>query len=75
METSPGRKHMFDLKIPLGGLLEFYGILLLLYGIIGPASVYKKSFNLNVNIIWGILMIVIGSAFLLSSYMGRKAKE
>ena len=75
MESSKGRKHLFDLKIPLGSLLGFYGLLLLFYGLLGPASVYTKSFNVNVNIIWGILMILIASAFLASSYLGRSTKQ
>ncbi|MCL5267244.1 MAG: hypothetical protein M1469_03960 [Bacteroidetes bacterium] len=75
MESSQGRKHLFDLKIPLGSLLGFYGILLLFYGLFGPASVYKKSFNLNVDLIWGILMLVIGSSFLAASYFGRSVKK
>lgn len=75
MESTQGRKHFFDLKIPLGSLLSFYGIVLLLYGLLGPSSVYKKSFNLNVNITWGILMILIGLGFLASYYYGRRSRE
>ncbi len=74
MESTQRRKHFFDLKIPLGSLLSFYGILLLLYGLLGPSSVYKKSFNLNINISWGILMILIGLAFLASSFFKRGAR-
>lgn len=75
MEPTERRKHFFDLKIPLGSLLSFYGILLLLYGLLGPSSVYKKSFNLNVNVTWGILMILVGLGFLVSYYLGRRARE
>ncbi|HUI30812.1 MAG TPA: hypothetical protein VLX91_11385 [Candidatus Acidoferrales bacterium] len=72
METSQNRRHFFDLKIPLGYLLGFYGILLLLYGIFGPADIYRKSLYLNINLFWGILMIIVSGAFLLSVYLRKK---
>ena len=75
MDSSETRRHFFDLKIPLGSLLEFYGILLLIYGIFGPADIYNKSLQLNVNLIWGVLMIVIGSAFLVVAYIERNGKK
>ncbi len=75
MDSSETRRHFFDLKIPLGSLLGFYGILLAAYGIFGPADIYKKSFQLNVNLIWGVLMIVIASAFLLVAYFERNGKK
>ncbi len=75
MGNTEPRRHFFDLKIPLGSLLGFYGLLLLVYGIFGPSDIYDKSAHLDVNAIWGVLMIVLSSAFLLSAYRGRKAKK
>lgn len=72
METSQKQSHFFDLKIPLGSLLGFYGVLLLLYGIFGPSEIYQKCLCLNVNLGWGILMIVVSFPFLLSAYAGKK---
>jgi hypothetical protein len=74
METSQKQSHFFDLKIPLGSLLGFYGVLLLLYGIFGPSDIYEKCLHLNVNLEWGILMIVVSLAFLVAAYAGRKKK-
>lgn len=75
MENTGPRRHFFDLKIPLGGLLGFYGIVLLIYGIFGPKDIYDKSFHLDINVIWGVLMMIISSAFLLSAYFGRRTKK
>lgn len=72
MEPSQPHRHFFDLKIPLGSLLAFYGILLFLYGIFGPREIYDKSFHMNVNLTWGVLMMLVGSAFLLTAYLGKK---
>ncbi len=75
MENTEPRAHFFDLKIPLGGLLGFYGIVLLLYGIFGPSAIYSKSAGLDVNAIWGVLMLVISSAFLFSALRGKGKKK
>jgi hypothetical protein len=73
MEGSENQKHFFDLKIPLGCLLGFYGILLVAYGLLGPSDIYERSLSLNVNLDWGILMIVISGAFLIFAYRRKKA--
>ncbi len=74
MENTEPRKHFFDLKIPLGSLLGFYGLVLLAYGIFGPKDIYDKSAHLDINVIWGVLMIVISAAFLTFAYVGRKKR-
>ncbi|MDD8019792.1 MAG: hypothetical protein PHU81_01210 [Acidobacteriota bacterium] len=64
--------HFFDLKIPLGFLLSFYGLLLLLYGLFGPSHIYGKSLGLNVNLIWGIVILAVGSLFLGFAHFRQK---
>ena len=57
-------KHLFDLKIPLGSLLSGYGVLLILYGLFGDSGLGEKSLGINVNLIWGIVMVAVGGSFL-----------
>ncbi len=75
MENTEQRRHFFDLKIPLGSLLGFYGIVLFAYGIFGPKDIYDKSFHMDINVVWGILLIVISGAFFLSAYLGRRVRK
>lgn len=58
--------HFLDLKLPIGGLLCFYGLLLLLFGLFTRQETYQRSLGININLIWGILMLIIGGAFLLT---------
>jgi len=66
--------HVLDLKLPIGWLLSAYGVLLTLYGLLTKKEMYAISLGLNVNLVWGILMIVVGGGFLLAAFLkkGRK---
>jgi membrane-bound ClpP family serine protease len=59
--------HFLDLKLPLGGLLGFYGLVLGLYGLFTDEKTYQKSLGINVNLIWGAVLLVIGGAMILLS--------
>jgi hypothetical protein len=63
------RTHFLDLKIPIGGLLSFYGLLLVFYGLFTGKEVYQRSLGININLIWGIVMLIVGGAFLLSYFI------
>lgn len=66
------RTHLFDLKLPLGGLLTFYGLILLIYGLITKPESYRKSFGLNVNLYWGGLLLLIGGLMFLFSLKKKR---
>ncbi len=66
------QKHFFDLKIPLGSLLSAYGVILLLYGILGDASLHEKSLGININLIWGIVLVITGGMFLGFHFLKRR---
>jgi len=67
--------HVLDLKLPIGWLLGFYGVLLTVYGLMTKPEMYAISLGLNLNLIWGILMIAIGGAFLFTAYVKRSRKK
>lgn len=66
-----GRGHALDLKLPIGGLLGVYGVLLTVYGLLTPKAMYGISLGINLNLIWGILMVLIGGAFLFAAFVKR----
>lgn len=72
-ETGMGQGHVLDLKLPIGWLLSAYGVLLGVYGLMTKKEMYAKSLGFNLNLVWGILMLVIGGAFLLAAFT-KKAK-
>ncbi len=72
-ETGMKKGHVLDLKLPIGWLLSAYGVLLLVWGLLTRGQeIYAKSLGFNVNLIWGVIMIIVGGAFLLTAFLKRK---
>jgi len=61
---------MFDLRRPLGAMFTLLGVMLVFYGIISRPEIYQRSFSLNVNLIWGAVLLVFGGCML---WLGRRA--
>ena len=62
-----------DLRLPIGIIFTIYGFILIGYGIFTRASaIYAKSLGINVNIYWGIVLLVFG---LVMYYFAKRAKK
>lgn len=63
-----------DLRFPIGGLFVVLGAILLGYGVItsGDTSMYERSADINVNLWWGAVMLLVGALFL--SFAARASK-
>jgi hypothetical protein len=59
----------FDLRRPLGAMFALLGALLVVYGLISDPRIYARSFDMNVNLIWGSVLLVFGGAML---WLGRR---
>ena len=62
-----------DIRFPIGGLFMALGLLLTLYGIFGDSNVYQRSLGINVNLGWGIVLLVFGIIMAALAYRGRFA--
>ena len=58
-----------DIRLPIGLLFSNLGLLLFLFGAFGPKDVYAHSLGYNVNLVWGLVLLVFGVFMLV---MGRK---
>jgi hypothetical protein len=66
----------FDLRFPIGILFSFYGAVLVVYGALSDKAMYAKSLGININLIWGVVMLVFGVAMFALAWRGRsKAKK
>ena len=54
----------WDIRIPIGLMFVLMGALLAGYGVFGRHDIYVKSLGLNINLIWGTVLFILG-AFLI----------
>jgi hypothetical protein len=53
-----------DIRVPIGLMFVLMGGLLAGYGLLGSHEIYARSLGLNINLIWGSVLLV-GGAFLI----------
>jgi len=63
-----------DVRLPIGGLFAALGLLLTGYGLAtsGDASHYARSLSVNINLWWGLVMLVFGLALLAAVWLSRR---
>ena len=52
----------FDLRLPVGLMFTTFGLILIAVGLFGDAALTEKSLGINLNLWWGIVELVFGSA-------------
>jgi hypothetical protein len=62
-----------DVRVPLGLMLAVMGVLLAGYGLLGDTAIYARSLGINVNLIWGSVLIVVAAILLMLA--SRKAER
>ncbi len=58
-----------DIRLPIGILFSVFGLLLTLFGAFSSPSLYERSLGVNINLVWGIVLLVFGVSMLL---LGRR---
>ncbi len=59
-----------DLRFPIGLLMGIVGLLMTGYGLTSGEEVYKRSLGININLVWGSVLLVFG---LLMLYASRRS--
>jgi hypothetical protein len=64
----------FDIRMPIGMLFSLFGILLLGYGAATRGSVMydEHSLGVNMNVWWGVVLLVFGLVMLALTRLRRK---
>ena len=58
-----------DIRTPIGLLFLSLGGLLVIYGFFSDPGIYFRSLNININLWWGLALLVFGG---IMTYFGRK---
>ena len=53
-----------DLRLPIGLMFSIIGVLLAVYGATSDPALYQRSLGINVNLWWGLVLVVFGLAML-----------
>jgi len=65
-----------DLRIPMGLMFTFVGLILTVFGIVTRGSaIYAKSLNINANLYWGVVLLIFGGAMYLLGRRGQKRAD
>ena len=54
-----------DIRLPIGLMFTILGLLLAGYGLLGDKAVYQRSLGININLWWGLVMLIFGIVMLL----------
>jgi uncharacterized membrane protein YhaH (DUF805 family) len=63
-----------DLRLPIGLMFSIIGVLLTVFGLISDDSIYARSLGINVNLWWGLVLLVFGLAMLGLMARARRAR-
>jgi hypothetical protein len=56
-----------DIRVPIGLMFSLLGLLLTGYGLVSDRAIYARSLGMNVNLWWGLVLLVFGIVMLLLS--------
>jgi hypothetical protein len=64
-----------DLRVPIGLLFAALGALLAVYGLVSDPAIYQASPGINVNLWWGVVLVLFGGAMLGSAWLSARRRR
>jgi hypothetical protein len=61
----------FDIRIPLGVMFALIGALLAGFGLASDPAVYQRSLGININLWWGLVLLVFAAVLLGLAWRAR----
>ena len=58
-----------DIRLPIGFLFSVFGVLLIVFGELSDKAIYERSLGININLEWGVVMLLFGAVML---FLGRR---
>ncbi len=64
-----------DIRWPIGLMFSLVGLLMTIYGFAtkGDAEMYHRSLDININLIWGVILLLFGGFMLLMAMFNKDA--
>ena len=66
-----------DIRWPIGLMFTLIGVVLVVYGAVtgSDAGMYKRSLGMNINLIWGVVLLIFGLLMLISAKIASNAEK
>ena len=66
-----------DIRLPIGMMFSLIGLLLTVNGYLTASDTarYRCSLGININLNWGIFLLIFGGGMLVSALLGKKAAQ
>jgi multisubunit Na+/H+ antiporter MnhG subunit len=61
-----------DIRLPIGIMFSLFGLLLAGYGLLSNPEIYERSLGININVGWGVVLIVFGGIMLGLGWNGSR---
>ena len=62
-----------DIRIPIGLLFIVLGVILGAFGLVSDKAIYARSLDINVNLWWGLVMLVFGVLMFFAGQRGTSS--
>jgi hypothetical protein len=65
-----------DLRFPIGMMFSLLGAILALYGFFtgGDVALYQSSLGYNVNLAWGVVLLLFGATMWIFAWRGKSPR-
>jgi hypothetical protein len=62
-----------DIRWPIGLMFSMVGLLMTVFGFVtrGDTDMYKRSMDININLVWGLVLLVFGAFMLFLANRGK----
>jgi multisubunit Na+/H+ antiporter MnhG subunit len=64
-----------DIRLPIGVFFSLLGLILTIFGFLGPRGIYARSLDINVNLVWGVVLLIFGVAMTALALRAEKARR
>ena len=63
-----------DIRWPIGLMFSLVGVMLVIYGFAtgSDTELYRRSLGINVNLRWGLVLLVFGATMLMLAWRASK---
>jgi multisubunit Na+/H+ antiporter MnhG subunit len=61
-----------DIRLPIGIMFGSFGVLLTAFGLFSNPEIYEKSLGTNINLDWGVVLIVFGAIMFIYGRRGMR---